>query len=142
MIAALYSLPTTIEPNRMCICNQVKRAEVRMRARPPCHPLNRPVRWWPRPLYSCHPRSALPARSPALLLAPGQRIKRILYEYCTATDRPSLPSLHANLRGASDRFGDYLSVDCAYSLRINERNQLTNTKFTGPNTQIAKHTSR
>ena len=46
------------------------------------------TRMWPwpppRPLYSCHPSAclpAVPARHPALLLAPGQRIKRLLYEY-------------------------------------------------------------
>ena len=35
----------------------------------------------PRPLYSCHP---------LVWLAPGQRIKRLLYEYRSTTDRPSL----------------------------------------------------
>ena len=44
----------------------------------------------------------------------------------------------SKLGGNGDRFGDYLCVHCANLLCISGGNQFTNTKFTGPDTQISK----
>ena len=40
--------------------------------------------------------------------------------------------------GAGDRFGDYLSVDCANLPCVSGHNQFTNTKLTRPITKISK----
>ena len=46
-----------------------------------------------------------------------------------------------NLRGAVDRFGDYLWVDCANLHCIRGRNQFANTKFTRPINKMSKSSS-
>ena len=46
-----------------------------------------------------------------------------------------------NLRGAVDRFGDYLWVDCANLHCITGRNQFANTKFTRPINKMSKSSS-
>ena len=65
MIAALYSLPTTIESNRMCICNQVKRAEVRMRGRRGRHAIHSIARCDGGRAHCIHVTRARSARPPA-----------------------------------------------------------------------------
>ena len=144
MIAALYSLPTTIESNRMCICNQVKRAEVRMRGRGrhAIHSIARCDGGRAHCIHVTRARSALPPAHPLYYWHLANALSA--YFMNTALRLIALHCLHFTpiLEGLGDRFGHHLSVDCAHSLRINERNQFTNTKFTGPNTQTAKHTSR
>ena len=44
----------------------------------------------------------------------------------------------AKLGEAGDRFGDYISVDCANLPCVSGRNPFANTKFTRPMTKISK----
>ena len=81
----------------MCICEQreADRAERSMRAA--IHSNVAVAAAAPIVFMSPIRLPAVPARHPALLLAPGQRIKRLLYEYDRiATDR--LPTLAALVR--------------------------------------------
>ena len=60
--------------------------------------------------------------------------RKYCHEKCT-----SLREVHHTMCGrAVSRFGDYLCVDCAHLPRVGRHNQVTDTKFTTPNTKISK----